>query len=102
MLEERFQTAETRPGDFPWRSAVHLAIGAAAVGAGLALAAVFRDQLGIWRGFFIIAIGAMLARLQWQGFREDVRAWQLHYGNSVEYVARRVREEEDGLRFKAP
>jgi len=102
MLEAQCQTAETQPTEFPWSAVISLAVVAFVVGIGVTMIVVFSDVISRLRSVGLIAILAILLRERSMNLRQAVRAWQLHYGKSVEYVARRVRESEDGLRFRGP
>ena len=103
MLEEEFQTAETRPQPFPWPTVALLAALAFALGASL-VTAVLLDRGTAWRQLvtaMLLAL-ALLMGWVWTELRRRVREWQRAYGVAVEYVARRKREREGGLRFEAP
>jgi hypothetical protein len=102
MLEEEFQTAETKPGNFPWIAPISLAIAAFVVGVASAVVLLHSHTIGTLQSVGFVLLSAILLSERCTNLRRAVRAWQLHYGKSVEYVARRVRESEDGLRFKAP
>ena len=102
MLEEDFQTADTQPGEFPWSAPISLAAVALVFGVTATMAVVFSEVIGTLRSIVLVVTLAVFLGERSRNLRRAVRAWQLHYGKAVEYVARRVRESEDGLRFKAP
>ena len=102
MLEDEFQTAETKPQPFPWPAVVLLAVLAFATGLGLMTAALL-DGGASWRRVAPVPLAlAVSTGWAWADLRRRVRLWQRAYGLAVEYVARRKREHEGGLRFEAP
>ena len=102
MLEEPYQTAETRRPPFPWRAVVVVTLVAFALGAATAIGIVYQNGTA-WRRFASLAaaLGVCLF-YSWTNVRSQVRSWEDEYGKAVEYVARRKREHEGGLRFEAP
>jgi hypothetical protein len=102
MLEAAYQTADTQPRPFPWRGVVSVVVIAALLGATLAAAATYAGGTA-WRRLAPAAAGlAVTWWWAWRSLHRTVADWQRHFGKSVEYVARRKREDEAGLRFEAP
>ena len=100
MLESTFQSADTRPKPFPWGAVALVAALAFALGAACTwwwLDAGTTPRLGV----LAVALGAALVGAAW-ALRDQVRRWAQHYGSAVEYVARRKREHEAGIRFETP
>ena len=102
MLEEPYQTVETRRRPFPWRTVAAVAFVAFALGAVTTMAIVYQGGAA-WRKFASLAAGlALYLFYSWRSLRSQMRSWEYEYGKAVEYVARRKREQEGGLRFEAP
>lgn len=100
MLEEAFQTADTRPRPAPWGAIALVAMLAFATGAAMALWWADGDRTPRL-GALAVALAVALVGATWS-LRTQLRRWQRDFGAAVEYVARRKREHEAGIRFEAP
>ena len=102
MLEKDFQTSETRPMPFPWGRVGVLASLSFALGA-IAASALFAPPAIPARHILPVAASlAVTVFFAFRSLRRSVGRWQYQFGTSVEYVARRKREHEAGLRFQGP
>ena len=102
MLEEELQTTDTRPTPFPWRAVVIVAVPSFGLGAVIASAVLASGALERRHIPPVAASLAVVLGFAWLTLRRSVREWEHHFGTSVEYLARRKREQEAGLRFQEP
>ena len=102
MLETEFQTSETRPMPFPWCPVTVLASLSFALGAITASAVLAPPAIPTRHLLPVMASIAVAVVFAWLTLRRSVREWQSRFGTSVEYVARRKREHEAGVRFQGP
>ena len=101
MLEAEFQTADTRLAPFPWGAVLLVAVLTFALGGLLTALATSGLARGAGVPGAAAAVAAGIAAAGWW-LRARVERWRADYGAAVEYVARRKREQEAGLRFLAP